>query len=258
MRMFKIIAIVVGVFILAIVGVFVLGSGQKDDMAVSAEAFFDALARGDTDAALALGSKGLAAAEDEASLMAAAEEHGITGDPSLSVDGWSYQQSAGRPGTGRIDGILTLPDGAVPYQIALIKPGDVWLVNGIAIGDFRKVPDEAALAALVSESNRIFARNLATGDFTELHAHASQLWRDSVTPEGAREGFAPMAPNAAIFRDLFEEPPSLPDPARLKDGRLEVTGAYVYRGDRIVTEHVYVREGFGWRLLNLALEVTAD
>lgn len=241
------------VFGLAIGAVFYITAGMVD----TADAFFEAVKRGDVATAHGFLSEDFRASTDQTALEGFLSKNALQRYQDAS---WSNRRF--NNGRGDLEGsVTTETGGVVPLKLSFVKEHDEWRIYSIqkptaglqAETDSQGLPSATDQIVLVKESMRNFAISVDQKSMAHFRGTVSRLWQRQVTTEQLEEAFASVY--GLDFSVLNDLEPTLEPPSSLgEDGELVLTGHYPTTPKRLRFEQSYVYEGVSWKLFGFSFE----
>jgi len=244
---------IVGVVVVAIVGVFFLTGGLVE----TADAFFVDVAAGNMDGAWSHLSPDFQAVTTREEFEAYIATSGLADYQSAS---WNSRQV--RNNTGELEGSITTPGGEIPLKMTFVRAGSDWKIqliekeaSGIAEPE-PQLPPLAQCAELVQTTTRDFAAAVNNKDFTDFHATVAREFQEEWSPERFAETFSVFI-EQEIDLSVLEgmEPIFTTDPGLAADGTLHLEGYFPSEPSRAHFAYNYVHRPDGWKLLGLDINI---
>ena len=237
------------------------------DLPRAADQFLGRIAAGDYDGALALTTPDFRANTDRAALEAFARDNGLNGYRSASWSSRSIDNNV-----GKLEGTLTLANGAIPVSIQLIKSDAGWQVQnlskaaaGARIDEGRAAeaaappavtaPDAGTQRELIAGTLQALADSINGQDFSILHSHAASRFQSAASPERLAEVFDEFVQQEVDLSVLQSLQPEIEKSAVGADAILHLGGYYDTQPSRTHFDLQYEREGDAWKLIEIDVQV---
>ncbi len=224
----------------------------------AADEFFAALARDDRAAARAMLSEGFVTSSSPAQIDA------LFADPQLSqVSSASWSKRSVNNNLGSLEGALTTETGGtVPISLELISEKGEWKIHALQLSpagisnNRSSLPDSRQQVELVRQTTADFVKSLAAGEMDHFHGSISSLFRDQYSVDELNVAYAPLIKLDADLTVLNRLAPQFDAEPQIDDqGRMTISGSYPTEPSEVTFRYIYVREGMGWALLGLHMNV---
>jgi len=257
----KILIGVAAVVVIIVVTLLIVGK-LTSGMTSTADSFFAAVAAGDRAAAAACLSEDFKASTSMDALWGFLEQSALVDYESAS---WGSREISG--GQGQLEGsISTEGGGSVPVTIHFVKEADQWSIQriekaGAGISqapETLSIPEDAALAKMVSGSMGALARAINAADFGPFHAGVSELRKSQISAGELQSAFQAFIDQGIDLTALDGMEPVLSERPAL-DPETNVLGLKGYfASSPSVTnfEFDYIYEHPNWKLLGVNVYFT--
>ena len=244
----------------AVIGVIMTVKSMTSGLSASAEVFFTAVAKHDSEAAWAELSTDFRQGHTQAELNDFLNESGLENYESAVWTATSYLGSSGEL-TGRV---FTNTGAVVPVRLDFVREDTGWRIHGMDAtlptltlsADESSIPDLASLESMVSEAVHDLGQALRMDDFSRFHANASALWRASATPGEIRASFAPFLGRGQELMDYAVEKPVFNAAPKIDEqGVLRLKGSIPIDAGVLRFEMGFVFEYPNWKLRGLRLSL---
>jgi hypothetical protein len=180
----------------------------------------------------------------------------------LSFQKASWRSRSISGGRAELDGsVTTASGGVVPITLDLVKENGRWFIYsirrpraGIFAYGAQRLLSEAEQVALVRDSMARFASAVHAENFTDFHAHVSQLWRREVGVQDFNDVFSPFwGMDLASLNDVSPVFDAVPDID--EHGVLLIEGHYPTSPSSVLFELQYIYEGLSWKLFGINVDI---
>lgn len=251
-ELLKIVTVLVGAVVLAIMGLFHLAAGRMTDVA---DEFFAAIGKQDIAAAHSYLSQDFKSRTDAAALRRFLEKQALL---DFQKTAWSDRHIAS--GFGQLDGeVITRSGGGVPLKLVFLKESGAWKIYAIHLQNEETaagVPLRLHQVALVKRAMVDFGISTRDNDMKHFHSAIALSWQRQTTPEKFAEVFAETMSKRMDFTVLEQlEPVIEPAMALDEDGELTLEGYFPTSPNRVNFKQTYSYEGLEWKLVGFRFSI---
>ncbi len=242
------------------IGAVVTVKSMTSGLSATAEIFFTAVAKGDSEAAWTELSTAFRQEHPLAELKHYLAESGLDRYESAVWSATNYLGSSGEL-TGRV---FTDTGAVVPVRLEFVRQEEGWRIHGLEAilpslvvkTDENAVPDLASLEAMAEEAIHNLALALRMDDFGHFHAGVSALWQAASTADEIRASFAPFAGRGAELDDYSARKPVFNAAPRIDEqGVLRLEGSIPSESGVLRFDMGFVFEYPNWKLRGLRLSL---
>ena len=252
----KVLIGIVGVFVLAIVAIFLLTS----DMVKTADEFFVAVKSKDMEGAYSYLSEDFKSGVSKSELESFLSENSLTEFREAS---WSSRSRSGGRGS-LVGSVTTESGGVVPITLGFVKGDSGWRIYSIQKpssgikeeSSNTEIPTEEEQVKMVASSMQVFAECVNEKSMSKLHAYASNLLQQQFTIGQLNEAYGAFYELSVDFTVLKNHSPKFEQKSTIdEDGVLTIAGQYPTKPNSVHFEQTYIFEGLGWKLLGFNINV---
>ena len=257
----KIILAVIGGVLLFVAAIMALVFWLTGDIAKTGHDFFARLRAGDAKGAYELTTPGFKSSATFAQFEAYIREQGLA---KAEEPSWSNRsiEGSGETATGTLKGTIKTGGGeARPIELKLGKVNGEWRVRNLdfaaaGLSTGIALPGESDLIRLTHEANLVFAGALRAKSMKAFHEHISERFRAQYSVADLDKSFGDFINQGIDLTAIEKFRPAFADPAKTGEGgSFSISGVYETRPSRVLFDHVYVREGMGWKLISYNIRV---
>jgi len=176
---------------------------------------------------------------------------------------WSSRSLSGDQ--GELEGSVTTSDGGtIPLTISFVKEKDNWKILTINLSQAGlttnasspKIPDDAELKRMISQSIYDLALAINSEDFTTFYNNVANLWKNQTTPDNLKQGFNSFIEQKIDLTGIQDVEPVLNSPPSIdENGFLTLTGYFPTQPSVVNFKLDYTYEHPNWSLVGTSVDV---